>query len=364
MAEYKSNHIKVLTALEAIRKRPAMYIGSLDNRGIFSLLYNILNPIAFNKKSKVYLEYHAHYFILKLENINYNLSQFSTFSLRDKKVADIYVAIGMSYHSKVILKSLENKILLEQQFKQGEPIDNPIKDTQKIDKKDYEVSSITLEFTLAQEIWDKNFMINPNYLLYKIQELALCYKGVTFEFIYPFQNHKQNSIFYYPNGLKDKTDIKVIDCLDKNYLSLYCESQLQNMTLEVSMVLLSNSVDTAYIKSYVNAYETREHGTHLNAVIKGIIEGIEDFLMQKNIADKYKVSKKKILAYSILMVHLRLDTSFYALPIYAGSVRNKLMINSIIEPISRYIKNLIIIELRKDEEKSIEALKIFHHNWD
>ncbi len=60
-------------SLEPIQKRPGMYIGTLDNKGVFEMLFLLFEEATINAKSKIYLMLEANSFHLKLENIDLKL---------------------------------------------------------------------------------------------------------------------------------------------------------------------------------------------------------------------------------------------------------------------------------------------------
>ena len=43
VSDYSAHHLSVLEGLEAVRKRPAMYIGSTDRRGLMHCLWEIID---------------------------------------------------------------------------------------------------------------------------------------------------------------------------------------------------------------------------------------------------------------------------------------------------------------------------------
>ncbi len=160
------------------------------------------------------------------------------------------------------------------------------------------------------------------------------------------------------NGLKDKIDKKVIDIHDKTSLPIYIDTSLEDFSLEVAFEFLSNSVDKPYLKSYVNSRLSVDNGTHVDGVIKGIQGALRAYLMELEVLDDYLITRAKIVRYMLLMVQIKMYH-----PNYAGCVRDKLISEYVEKPISTYVKQVVLDELKKYKFEEMEFLNVFKKSW-
>jgi DNA gyrase/topoisomerase IV subunit B len=350
--------------MKAIQKRPGMFLGGLGNKRVFNLFYHIQQDFDLREDTTVYLSWEHLSFKLKMENIDiqldvrkyvepkyvYRLEHDSALS-----IASIYYPIALSHESKLVFKSLNNEILLEQEFKRGKYVQGSF------EEKTYLINKFELDFVLDKRFfYDKELSTNNNYLVYRFQEFAFLNRGTLFELCYPLKGKIQNIQFQYENGLDEKVTLKEIDCYDKTLIPIYLKTELDDFSIEVSMRFLSNDKDQPHLSSYVNSLPTNEHGTHVDAIIEGIQLGIGEYLIKQNLTNEYKLTKEQILQNIILVLNIRLKY-----PSFDGSTRDKLVSEYIQPFIVDHIKASILFELGRDSSHSIELLKalIFIKNY-
>jgi len=73
MRYYLYENKKLKKALEAIRKRPGIYLGYSNIRGIFNIFRLIFKEVSLIEKSKVYLSFNHNKVSFNLENIDFEL---------------------------------------------------------------------------------------------------------------------------------------------------------------------------------------------------------------------------------------------------------------------------------------------------
>jgi len=260
--------------------------------------------------------------------------------------------MALSSYGKISFNNKLGEVIFEEDFCNGELISTENR------RKPCKVSSLNLVFELDKSFFKDNLALNIDYFLEKFESYSLCHRGVYFELSYPLMGLLQKRVFYSENGLQDKIERVALDTYDKSCLPIHIYTKLDDFSLELSFRFLSNSIDKSYIKSYVNAKETVDHGKHLDAVLTAIKEALVGYLEKEGVGNEYLVTRKQILRYILLMVQIKMNY-----PNYAGSVCDKLMNEYVESSIIPYVKKIITDELEKYSLEEMEFFKVFKNNW-
>lgn len=353
--KYSFDKIGEFKWLEHIRLRPAMYLGRVNNKGFIELLKGLFNIVLTDLKAgNITFEIiNSNSAILKVNNIllpvtdnwskwNPNANRVNTFIL------EFQVLNALSTSFKIKLFDKWNKTIFNQEYEKGKFI----KGNQNQNK--IQCSSLEIVFTLDIEIFGNNFEWNQNFINQQIKELAYLYKKVKFRFLYQVENESCNVTYYYKNGLKDRIDIEKINGLTESYFDIQISDEIKNFYIDVAFTFRDSYIDKPFLKSFVNNYYTHENGSHVNGILKGLNKAIKKYLLNHNLKEGFKVSKKRIRKNLILAINIRMKE-----PFFSGSVKNKLSNKEIEKPIEGYVSNLFLEKMKKNKESTKKLLRIF-----
>lgn len=279
--EYKAQSIRVMEGLEAVRKRPAMYIGSTDARGLHHLVYEVVD----NSVDEALGGY--------CDNILITLHEDGSCSVEDNGrgiPTDIHPSEGVSAVEVVLTKlhaggkfdkdsykfsgglhgvgvSVVNALstwlqvdvfrngkIHEQRFHQGKP-DAPLKivgDTTK--------GGTLVRFMPDPEIFQETTVFSFDTLAARLRELAFLNKKLRIT-LADERTGKENE-FYYEGGI-----VSFIEHINKKKTPIspeiiHFEQSDDNYVLEVA--LQYNDGYGEQVFSFVNNINTAEGGTHLS----------------------------------------------------------------------------------------------------
>ncbi len=274
---YNESSIKILEGLEAVRKRPGMYIGSTDKRGLHHLIWEIVdNSIdevlnGFGKKIKIIL-HEDHSVSVEDEGrgvpVGIHASGMSTpeviytvlhaggkFENSGYKVSGGLHGVGASVVN-ALSKWMEVTIKRDGyvnyiRFEDGGKVKIPLKKIEKTNR-----TGTKVRFMPDPQIFNSlNFSFTT--VCERMQESAFLLKGLTVEVIDEEDNKQE--VFCYENGLKS-----FVEYLNDGKIELHKVVQFQGTKEGINIEVAFQYTDTysENIISFANNVKTTDGGTH------------------------------------------------------------------------------------------------------
>ena len=277
MAKYDESSIKVLEGLEAVRKRPGMYIGSTDKRGLHHLIWEIVdNSIdevlnGFGKKLTITLHTDGsvsvtdegrgvpvgiHSSGLSTPEVIYTiLHAGGKFENSGYKVSGGLHGVGASVVN-ALSKWMEVTIKRDGythyiRFENGGKVKVPLTKLEKTSK-----TGTMVRFMPDDSIFSTT-QFSFTTVCERMQESAFLLKGLTVEII--DEEDKKHEVFCYENGLKSFVEY-LNDGKTSLHKPLHFESTKDKINVEVALQYTDTYSEN--IISFVNNVKTPDGGTH------------------------------------------------------------------------------------------------------
>lgn len=310
-AQYSADSIQVLEGLEAVRKRPAMYIGDVGAKGFHHLVYEVVdnsidealaghcrnievfihedNSITVKDDGRgIPTSMHAKLKKSALEVVMTVLHAGGKFDKDSYKVSGGLHGVGvscvnaLSKHLKVEVHR-EGKIF-QQEYEKGIPM---------YDVKETGVSEKTGTIVTFKPD-DTIFIVNEyNYstLASRIRELAFLNKGIHLTLTDLREKDEAGNplseAFHSEGGLKEF--VRYIDATRERLIEdvIYMEGERNGIPIEIAMQYNTSYAEN--IHSYVNNINTHEGGTHLMGFRKALTRTLKKYADKSGLLDKMKV---------------------------------------------------------------------------
>lgn len=308
---YSADNIQVLEGLEAVRKRPAMYIGDVGVKGLHHLVYEVVDnsidealaghcssiKVFINEDNSITVRddgrgiptaMHTKEKKSALEVVMTVLHAGGKFDKDTYKVSGGLHGVGVSCVNalSIDLKATvfrEGKIFV-QEYKCGKPQ----YDVKVIGESTENGTEVT--FLPDRDIFEVT-EYNYDTLAARMRELAFLNKGIRIELTDKRnKDEKGQDIFnsyYSEGGLREFAEF-----LDRNRESLipdviYFEGEKDGIPVEVSMTY--NTSYTENIQAYVNNINTYEGGTHLSGFRRGLTNTLKKYASESGMLAKEKI---------------------------------------------------------------------------
>ena len=317
--EYSADSIQVLEGLEAVRKRPSMYIGDIGMRGLHHLVYEVVDnsidealagyctniEVIINPDNSITVKdngrgiptgIHEKEGKSALEVVLTVLHAGGKFSKDSYKVSGGLHGVGVSCVNALSVHLTaeihrEGKVFM-QEYSKGIPL-YPVKVTGEASD-----TGTIITFKPDPEIFTGGTIYNYDILSARLRELAYLNKGVRLTITDNREGDREedengvitnihkSEVFYSEKGL-----LEFVGYLDNNREKLtdnpiYLESDKFGIPIEIAMQY--NTGFTENIHSYVNNINTIEGGTHLSGFRRGLTTTLKSYADKNGFLSKVK----------------------------------------------------------------------------
>ena len=295
--EYGADQIQILEGLEAVRKRPGMYIGSTSSRGLHHLVYEIVDnavdealagfcteiqvvinpdnsitvvdngrgiPVGINHKAG----------IPAVEVVFTILHAGGKFGGGGYKVSGGLHGVGASVVN-ALSTWLEVKIyhegkIYQQRYERGKTM-YPLK---VVGDCDPELSGTTVVFLPDKDIFEET-VYDYDILKRRLREMAFLTKGLRICLKDTREGMEREKVFHYEGGIRE-----FVTYLNRSKEALYpeiiyCEGQVNGVSVEVAMQHNDSYTENCY--GFVNNINTPEGGTHIVGFRNALTKTFNDY---------------------------------------------------------------------------------------
>ena len=296
---YDASDIQVLEGLEAVRKRPGMYIGSTSSVGLHHLVWEIVDnaideslagycddiEITINKDNSITVKddgrgiptgIHKKTGISTVETVYTVLHAGGKFGGGGYKVSGGLHGVGASVvnalSSWVEVKVYQNSKVYYIRFENGGHTVAPLK---VIDECSPDRTGTTVTFKADPEIFKETTVYDYEILKQRVRELAFLNKGLRIILVDDREIEPKKEIFVYEGGISEYVKFLNKGKTPIHEQIVHLEGEEDNISVEVAMQYNTGYASNIY--SFTNNINTHEGGTHEDGVKRALTRIINSY---------------------------------------------------------------------------------------
>jgi len=365
--KYDAGAIQVLEGLEAVRKRPGMYIGSTGPRGLHHLVYEIVD----NSVDEALAGY--------CDNIDVTITKTGDIRVSDngrgipvdmhpvekKPAVEVVLTVlhaggkfggggyavsgGLHGVGASVVNALSSKLSVDvhrdgfvwsQTYTIGVP-DKPLKKGVKTTK-----TGTTIQFTPSKEIFE-TVVFDYETLRQRFQQMCFLNKGLKINLV--DERTGASDSYKYDRGLIDYVEYlnsaKKVEVVHDEIISIESETKDKKMSVEIAMQWTTGYNEGVH--TYANTINTHEGGTHLSGFRRGLTATLKTYAEKSGMLEKLKI---EISADDFREGLTAVVSVKVAEPQFEGQTKTKLGNREADAPVSQVVREMLEAYLEENPQ--------------
>ncbi|MCD6356646.1 MAG: DNA topoisomerase (ATP-hydrolyzing) subunit B [Anaerolineaceae bacterium] len=300
---YDANDIQVLEGLEAVRRRPGMYVGGTDQKALHHLIYEVVDnsidealagvcdkievilhdddSVTVNDNGRgIPVEIHPEKKVSALEVVMTILHAGGKFGGDSYKVSGGLHGVGVSAVNALSewceVRVYRNGKVYFQRYERGRPVE-PVKEIGEVKKGK---TGTKVRFKYDKEIFKDKVDFRFNTLAQRFREMAFVTRQVEISLIDERVEPNRTMKFYFEGGIAS-----FVQYLNRNRSVLhkvfYVEKEVDSIDVEVAIQYTDAFSESVY--SFANTINTVDGGTHLTGFRSAITRVLNDYARKNNL---------------------------------------------------------------------------------
>jgi len=378
---YSAQDIQVLEGLEAVRARPGMYIGGVDEQALHHLVAEILDnsmdEAVAGYASRIEVCLNADFSVTVVDNgrgipvdphpkypdksaleiIMTMLHSGGKFGGSAYKVSGGLHGVGSSVvnalSESMVIEVARDKKLYRQCYAKGRPLDKLELVGNVANRRG---TSIT--FRPDPEIFGANCCFSPNKLYRMARSKAFLFKGIRILWKCAPELLDENDItpaeaeLHYPNGLRDFLNYQLGNRATVNKAMFYGESLLADDEGKIEWAVTWPVDEDGFCSSYCNTVITPQGGTHELGFKSALLRGLKEYGEMANIKKASIITAEDFLSDACMMLSL-----FIREPQFQGQTKDKLTSLKAVRLVEQAVKDSFDHWLSSDLENAAALIE-------
>lgn len=310
-SDYSADSIQVLEGLEAVRKRPSMYIGDTGSKGLHHLVYEVVDNsidealaghcknifVTINENNSITVkddgrgiptDYHAKEKKSALEVVMTVLHAGGKFDKDSYKVSGGLHGVGVSCVNALSTLLSVNVHRNGKEYIQEYNIGKPLYPVKEIGTTNYRGTIVTFK---PDETIFTTTVYHYDIIAARLRELAYLNKGIRITISDVREKDEagndRSEVFYSEGGLREF--VSYLDATREKLIAdvIYMEGEKNGIPVEVAMMY--NTSYSENLHTYVNNINTHEGGTHLAGFRRGLTRTLKSYAEKSGLLAKVKL---------------------------------------------------------------------------